>query len=165
MSDTEPPLSESCYGGWIIEIQNSSSIEVDTTLLAGRMQDTLNRICEAGSGEVCVRLVDDHEISQIHQKWMNDPSPTDVISFPCSDSQSVPGEPVYLGDIAVSVDTARMQAEDAGIKFEDELILLCIHGLLHLLGHDDTNPVGAATMTSLQKQLVPEAYPVKEAGL
>lgn len=159
MSDTEPPLSDSNRGGWIIEIQNTSTFEVDTTVLAGRMRDTLNHIRGAGVGEVCVRLVNDPEISRIHQEWMDDPTPTDVISFPCTEDPGPSLEPPYLGDIAISVDTAEFQAREAGIAVMDELKLLCIHGLLHLLGHDDTNPKGAATMNRLQQQYVPEAYP------
>lgn len=159
MSDTEPPLSDSNRGEWIIEIQNTSSFEVDTTVLAGRMRETLNHIRGAGSGEVCVRLVNDPEICRIHQQWLDDPTPTDVISFPNAVDPGPSMEPPYLGDIAISVDTAELQSREAGIAIIDELKLLCIHGLLHLLGHEDTSPDGASAMTRLQEQFVPEAYP------
>ena len=79
--------------------------------------------------------------------------PTDVLSFALQDPMPdtppmppVPGQPVLLGDVIISVDTAERQANALGISLEQELALLTVHGILHLLGYEDETEAGAARM-------------------
>jgi probable rRNA maturation factor len=79
--------------------------------------------------------------------------PTDVLSFALQDQMPeappmplAPGQPVLLGDVIISIDTAERQANALGISLEQELALLTVQGILHLLGYEDETEAGAARM-------------------
>jgi rRNA maturation RNase YbeY len=101
-----------------------------------------------------VRLTDDAELAGLNDRFRGIDSPTDVLAFPA-------GEPGRVGDVAISVDRALVQAED-GVA---ELRLLAVHGLLHCLGHDHADPAGAAAMTAETRRLLPgQAVPELDPG-
>ena len=88
--------------------------------------------------EVSILLTIDADIRKLNQQFRNIDQATDVLSFPQDADEDpiiIPGE-IILGDIAVSLDTAQAQAKEHGLTFEEEIILLLIHGILHLLGYD-----------------------------
>jgi probable rRNA maturation factor len=118
---------------------------------AARLKGLLTSAAEAERrhGELGLWLCTDAEIADLHQRFMDIPGPTDVISFP--------GDTQYLGDIAVSFDTAAMQAIDAGHPVARELAYLALHGLLHLLGYDDITPAEREQMLTRQDELI-EAF-------
>lgn len=91
--------------------------------------------------EIEVVLVSDKRIAEIHQRFMNDPSPTDVITF-------------QHGDIVISVETAKRQARQFSTALDQELRLYLVHGLLHLHGFEDKTAAGAAEMKRVQGQIV-----------
>jgi probable rRNA maturation factor len=91
--------------------------------------------------EISVILVSDARISRIHKQFMNDPSPTDVITF-------------QHGEIVISVETAKRQARQYGTTVVHELRLYLVHGLLHLCGFDDKTSLGAAEMKRVQERIV-----------
>jgi probable rRNA maturation factor len=91
--------------------------------------------------EINVILVSDKRIAQIHRKFMNEPGPTDVITF-------------QHGEIVISVETAKKQARQFGTTVERELRLYLVHGLLHLHGSDDKTAAKAAEMKRVQEGLV-----------
>lgn len=95
-----------------------------------------------------VFLVDDGRIGEVHGEFFDDPSPTDVITFPLGN----------YGEILVGVETAQRQAGEYGVPFERELALYLVHGLLHLAGHEDSSAAGQARMTALQEAIVSEVY-------
>jgi probable rRNA maturation factor len=101
-------------------------------------------------GEVGVWLCTDDEIAKLHLQFMDIDGPTDVITFPAEDE----GTGGYLGDVAVSVDTAHEQAADAGHSPEREIAFLCLHGLLHLAGYDDLTPVERSAMIARQELML-----------
>ncbi len=84
-----------------------------------------------GGGELSVAFVDDAAIARVHADFMNDPSPTDVITFPADPDMDSAGE------IIISVDQARSRAAEHCQSFSQELALYLIHGWLHLAGYDD----------------------------
>lgn len=86
--------------------------------------------------ELSVVLCSDDEIQTINSKWRGVDKPTDVLSFPQDDPDGV-----VLGDVIISVNTAQRQADDANISFLDEIRILLVHGLLHLLGYDHEGAV------------------------
>jgi probable rRNA maturation factor len=101
-----------------------------------------------------VRLTGDAELAGLNARFRGVESPTDVLAFPA-------GEPGRVGDVAISVDRALGQAKD-GVA---ELRLLAVHGLLHCLGHDHADPIGAAAMTAETRRLLPgQAVPELEPG-
>jgi rRNA maturation RNase YbeY len=87
--------------------------------------------------EVSILLTVDADIRKLNQQFRNIDQATDVLSFPqdADEDPIIPREKI-LGDIAVSLDTAKIQATEHGLIFEEEIILLLIHGILHLLGYD-----------------------------
>ena len=85
-----------------------------------------------GVAEISVALVDDATLAELHGRFLDDPSPTDVMSFDLGDSDGV-----QLGEIVVSVDRARAIARERGVSAARETALYLVHGALHLLGHDD----------------------------
>lgn len=94
--------------------------------------------------EVSVYLTDDEEIRALNASYRGKDAPTDVLSFAFEDATHedkqeawLPGDmPLLLGDIVISIERAKAQAQDYGHKFERELAFLAVHGTLHLLGYD-----------------------------
>ena len=98
--------------------------------------------------EISLLLTDDEIIRQLNKEYRNKDKSTDVLSFPMEDD-------IMLGDIAISVDTAKRQAEEAEINFDRETAFLFIHGLLHLLGYDhETSQEDEAEMFALQEKIL-----------
>ena len=87
--------------------------------------------------EVSILLTGDKDIRRLNQEFRSIDQTTDVLSFPqnAHEDPSIPEE-IILGDIAVSLDIAKAQAIEHGLDFKEEIILLLIHGILHLLGYD-----------------------------
>ena len=97
-------------------------------------------------GSVQVSLVDDRKISRVHAQFMDNPDPTDVITFPYGDE----------GEILISVETAVRQARQFKSNFNREIALYLVHGLLHLAGYDDSSQPERGEMEELQEALVAE---------
>jgi probable rRNA maturation factor len=104
--------------------------------------------------EVTVLLIDDPGIAQLHNQYMLDPTPTDVLSWSAREGEdiSVSGGPqeLSLGDIVVSEDTAREQAKQYGQTTEKEIALLVIHGMLHITGYDDVEDESRRVMREME---------------
>ena len=108
----------------MIDFENRSAFEFDVSLL--------NEIYEyLTDKDIELILTTDEEIRKLNKTYRNKDKATDVLSFPLS---NMPGMP--LGSIVISADTAKRVADDLGHSVEDEIKLLFIHGLLHLLGYD-----------------------------
>ena len=104
---------------------------------------------EAGitDAQISVAVVDDRTIAALHQEFLDDPEPTDVLSFVLERS------PQRLeGEVVVSAETAAANAPRYGNAPEDELLLYAIHGTLHLVGYDDTTPRKRAVMRKREMQ-------------
>lgn len=98
--------------------------------------------------EISLLITDDETIRQYNKEYRNKDMATDVLSFPMEDE-------IVLGDIAVSFDTAKRQAEEAEINIDREVAFLFIHGLLHLLGYDhETSEEDEAKMFVLQEKIL-----------
>jgi probable rRNA maturation factor len=97
-------------------------------------------------GELSVVFVTDAAIGQIHDDFMDDPSATDVITFPAN------AEMESAGEIIVSVDHARSRSEELGEPFSRELSLYLVHGWLHLAGYDDRNDTDRAAMRIAEQE-------------
>jgi probable rRNA maturation factor len=101
-----------------------------------------------GACEVSVLLVDDDAMRALNARWRGIDAPTDVLAFAQADEAG--GQDAVLGDIVVSVDTARAQAEAMGHPFEAELVVLLVHGLCHLLGFDHDEPAATEAMVDAE---------------
>jgi probable rRNA maturation factor len=94
-------------------------------------------------------------MTELHIKWMDEPGPTDVLSFPMDMPESV-GETATLGDIVICPTVAARQAASAGHSVNHEIYILAAHGLLHILGYDHANTADEKVMFDLQEKLVKE---------
>jgi probable rRNA maturation factor len=142
----------------MIEINNESAIEVDETVLQRLTAFNLAQLHVSPDAEVAIVLVDEGAMESLHVQWMDEPGPTDVLSFPMDElrpgSPDRPTPPGLLGDIVLCPQVAESQAQAAGHALMDELILLTTHGLLHLLGFDHAEPDEEREMFGLQKTLI-----------
>lgn len=106
--------------------------------------------------ELSCILVDDQKIHEINKEYRNVDRSTDVISFALEDNEQyyVPGMPRSIGDIFISVDHAKIQADEYGHSLKREMCFLFTHGLLHLLGFDHMEPDEEAKMIAMQKTIL-----------
>lgn len=109
-----------------------------------------------GAYELTVRFTDDAEITQLNRDYRQQAQPTDVLSFAALETE-LPGadqiqnqQPLYLGDIIISVETAARQATERQHSLSQELAWLTAHGLLHLLGWDHPDEVSLERMLNQQ---------------
>ena len=105
--------------------------------------------------EISLTFVDPQEMEELHIKWMDQPGPTDVLSFPM-DMPEKKGDIVTLGDIVIAPAVAAKQALEAGHSTEHEIFILATHGLLHILGYDHADPDEEKVMFALQEKIVKE---------
>ena len=106
----------------------------------------------SGHWQMSLRLCRDYAIADLHERFFNDPTPTDVITFPSGDEPDENG--AYLGDVVVSVETAADQATDGNHSVAREVAFLSLHGLLHLCGYDDTTTMERDAMHHRQLMLL-----------
>ncbi|MRH43089.1 rRNA maturation RNase YbeY [Aquibacillus halophilus] len=110
--------------------------------------------------EISINFVDNNEIQIINRNYRQIDKPTDVISFALLEREEgeiqIIGEglPVVLGDIVISVDKAKEQAEEYNHSFQRELGFLALHGLLHLLGYDHMKEEDEKKMFSKQEEIL-----------
>ena len=121
----------------LIALQEFAARAVQECLkITGSRSSDLARITEVNVG-----LISDRRMAELHRRFFNLRSPTDVITF-------------QHGEIFISVETARRHARRFGSSVAEEVCLYIAHGLLHLHGFDDKNPIAAAKMERVQKNLV-----------
>ncbi len=100
-------------------------------------------------GELSILIVDDPQIAELNQRYLNRTGPTNVIAFPMQEGQFSDINPSLLGDVVISIETAEKEALDADLNVEDRFNDLLIHGILHLFGYDhETNEKDAAIMAA-----------------
>lgn len=143
-----------------VEVLNESGDVVDEATLSNLATHVLDRMSVHPLAELSIVLVDEAAMTELHEKWMGEPGPTDVLAFPMDELR--PGmvneelEEGVLGDIALCPAVAQRQAETAGHAFVDEVDLLTVHGILHLLGYDHAEPEEHREMFGLQARLLAE---------
>lgn len=141
-----------------IDINNESAVAVDETVLLRLMEYNLAELHVSPDADVAIILVDEGAMEALHVQWMDEPGPTDVLSFPMDElrpgTEDQPTPAGLLGDIVLCPQVAETQAKDAGHSTLDELVMLTTHGLLHLLGYDHAEPDEEREMFGLQRELI-----------
>ena len=111
-------------------------IQVDARKIEQQIGKVLTSL-DCNEHEISILFIGDQRIRDLNHQFRDIDRPTDVLSFPqiLEGDLEIPGA-LVLGDVAISLETARCQSEEHGLSFEEELTLLLIHGILHLLGYD-----------------------------
>ncbi|GHD14622.1 rRNA maturation RNase YbeY [Nocardiopsis kunsanensis] len=142
-----------------IEVANESGMAgVDEERLSRLARHVLDAMRVHPLAELSVVLVDEGPMTDLHVRWMDEPGPTDVLSFPMDELR--PGgsgrtsEPGVLGDVIICPQVAERQGETAGHGTRAEIDLLCTHGILHLLGFDHAEPEEHKEMFGLQAEIL-----------
>lgn len=140
------------------EVNNETSFEVDGEEFAALARHVLDRMHVHPQAELSILLVSPDVMAELHQRWMDLPGPTDVLSFPMDELRPARDgetpEPGILGDIVLCPEVAADQARQAGHSTVEELLLLTVHGILHLLGFDHAEPEEEQEMFALQRHLL-----------
>lgn len=135
-----------------IELSNETDISLDEGALLSVAKYSLEKMGIHPESELSISIVGIPEMSDLHVQWMDLPGPTDVLSFPMDELKpfSAAEGPGILGDIVLCPDFAKNQA--AGHTLQEELELLTVHGVLHLLGFDHAEPEVHKEMFGLQDE-------------
>jgi probable rRNA maturation factor len=150
-----------------IEINNESAVQVDEVRVLALATFALDYMHLHPDTDLAIVFVDEPAMEVLHVQWMDEPGPTDVLSFPMdelrpgSEGQLTPAG--LLGDIVVCPQVAAAQAETAGHEAINEILLLTTHGVLHLLGFDHAEPEEEKEMFGLQREIL-EAFYASELG-
>jgi probable rRNA maturation factor len=151
-----------------VEINNESGMAADEDALRELAQYVIGQMETHPLADLSMLLVDEAHMTNLHEKWMDEPGPTDVLSFPMDElrphsmagpnrsrgRESDEPEPVLLGDVVLCPQVAAAQAKQHGQSTQAELELLTVHGVLHLLGYDHADPEEEAEMFGLQNELL-----------
>ena len=136
-----------------IELMNESTYKCDEIGIKSLADFTLSKLGIHPDSELSIRLVNEDEITQLHIKWMDLPGPTDVLSFPMDEMKpnSASNGPGVIGDIVLCPAFAEKNGKQS---LEDELELLTVHGVLHLLGYDHEELSEEKEMFGLQEEFL-----------
>ena len=144
-----------------IEVANESGVAVDESSIASVARHVLATMRVNPAAELSIMVVTLEVMTELHERWMDEPGPTDVMAFPMDelvDESRRPDAPeigpALLGDLVLCPAVAARQAKDAGHSTQDEVDLLTVHGILHLLGYDHAEPEEHAEMFGLQATLL-----------
>ncbi|WP_114558626.1 rRNA maturation RNase YbeY [Desertihabitans aurantiacus] len=141
-----------------VELNNESGQPADTEALVALATFALDRLRIHPLAELSILLVDEETMSAYHERFMGEPGPTDVLSFPMDELRAPaddedPPEGL-LGDIVLCPSVTSRQAAEHGRTAEEEAEYLLVHGLLHLLGHDHAEPEEKKAMFDLKDAIL-----------
>lgn len=154
-----------------LEIDNRQKIAECNDYLKGLIKQCAQKVIEyeeiAYSAEVSVVFVDDEQIKELNKAYRSKDTATDVLSFPMLENSTdfkedyditlemdMATERVVLGDIVISLQRAKIQAEEYKHSFAREVGFLMVHGLLHLLGHDHIEEIDRETMRRHEENIL-----------
>jgi probable rRNA maturation factor len=150
-----------------VELTNESGFQLEETDIQAVLIHAMAVMRVHPAADVAVVLVDEEAMEQLHLQWMGEPGPTDVLSFPMDElrpgTESEPTPPGLLGDIVICPSVAARQASAAGHETINEVLLLTVHGVLHLLGFDHAEPDEEKEMFGIQKAILKAFYESESA--
>ena len=130
-----------------VDVTNETQWVIDPKVFSDLGIWVLDQMRVSTQSDLTIMFVDPDPIAQLHMRWMNLEGPTDVMSFPMDELRPGDGKTVMegvLGDIVICPWVAAQQAAAAGHSTMQEMLLLTIHGILHLLGYDHVTPGAGA---------------------
>ena len=146
-------------------------VDVDLNGIVSLAQQVLRAEGVKGDCELAITFVDETSISELNQEFLGESGPTDVLAFPIDDEIVESGRspdsgtsgpdrgptddvPLLLGDVVVCPAVAARQAPEHAGSYDDEIALLVVHGVLHVLGMDHADPEEAAVMQARERELL-----------
>jgi probable rRNA maturation factor len=143
-----------------IDVVNETESEIGIESISAQARFILDRLRIHPGAELSVVFVDVPTMTDLHVRWMDEPGPTDVLSFPMDEltppRDDEPAAEGLLGDVVICPDVAAKQAVEAGHDVRTEYGVLLTHGILHLLGYDHADPEDERLMFGLQRRLLGE---------
>lgn len=148
-------MSESLELDLTVEVDGTVSMPVAEADLHALAVSALEREGHSGEWQLSILFTSDPRMQEMHLEFMGLDSPTDIMTFPYEDDGFGHEEVAAQGgDVVISVDTARENAAEHGWTVSDELLFLELHGILHILGWDDTDPEDRRRMLERQRNLL-----------
>lgn len=141
-----------------IETNENQAPAIPRELVEAAARAALRQQNAPAEADLTIVLTDDTQLHELNLEWMGIDAPTDVLSFPSEENDPETGHR-YLGDILISTPRAALQAAALGHRPADEIQLLVVHGILHLLGHDH------ATAEEKNRMWAAQAAILQELGL
>jgi probable rRNA maturation factor len=159
-SPTQPtapnPLSEEDEGPIWVDVGEEFAAEVDVPDIKAAATAAL--AAENRQGEITLVITTDEAVAELNKQYRDMEGPTDVLSFPAQDPTpgfvTAPEMDAYLGDIIIALPFTRRQAVNLNRPLRDELRLLAVHGVLHLLGYDHADQAEETVMWARQEAIL-----------
>ena len=136
----------------LVQIDDDVSSPIQAALVEKAAQAALDQQM-AEAGDLTVVLTGDAELQSLNLEYLGIDAPTDVLSFP-ADFIDPDTDRRYYGDILISIARAQAQAQAANHAVQDEILLLTVHGVLHLLGHDHAEEAEKQRMWAAQDEIL-----------
>ena len=159
-ADADPPISLDIDvvhedGDWAAVAGADALVRAAAAALAAELAPI--------KGEVCIALSSDAQVAELNGSYRGKPAPTNVLSFPAVPMLPVDGEPRFLGDIVLALETMQREAAELKLPLEHHMQHLAVHGILHLLGYDHETDDEAQAMESLEIRVlarlgIPDPY-------
>ena len=140
-----------------VEVTNETIWDIDAKAFSDLGLWVMDQMRVSTQSDLTILFVDPDPIAELHERWMSLEGPTDVMSFPMDELRPGDGKTTMegvLGDLVICPWVAAQQAAAAGHSTMQEMMLLTIHGILHLLGYDHVTPEQERQMFGLQQQLL-----------
>ena len=140
-----------------VEVTNETVWQIDGKVFSDLGIWVMDQMRVSTQSDLTILFVDPEPIAELHERWMSLEGPTDVMSFPMDELRPGDGKTTMegvLGDLVICPWVAAQQAAAAGHSTMQEMMLLTIHGILHLLGYDHVTPEQERQMFGLQRQLL-----------
>ena len=141
-----------------VEVLNETDYQIDGVEFQELADYVLSAMHVSPEAEMSLIFVEPDVIAALHERWLDLEGPTDVMSFPLDElrpgSVDSPTEAGILGDIVICPEVAQAQAANAGHSSTEEMLLLTVHGMLHLLGYDHAKTEEEKEIFALQRKLL-----------
>jgi probable rRNA maturation factor len=142
-----------------IASSNESDVEVDLTRWTALAAAACSAQGVADTAQASLTFLNEDDMTSLNEEHMGKEGPTDVLSFPVDlGAEPLPGVPHVVGDILICPQVAMRNAVDHGVSTDDEIALLVVHGVLHLLGWDHMNDADAELMEARERELLQTYY-------
>ncbi|MDR1823818.1 MAG: rRNA maturation RNase YbeY [Bifidobacteriaceae bacterium] len=141
-----------------VDVLNEAGAEVDEAEFAALGRYVMDAMNVHPQAELVISFVDATVMADLHVRFLDEEGPTDVMSFPMDElrpgTADEPSAEGILGDVVVCPEVAAKQAKELGHSAVEEMLLLTVHGILHLLGFDHAEPEEREAMFGLQRKLL-----------